>query len=153
MTVLLIKLQGLKERSRGCLQNSWCPGHSFHPNTIFPIIQASGNSLFTKTDITLLPGMLLACEIRDCICLLQGDPPSDTHPSSICQSFFLQGVLVSEPTKAKASLWDNQASMKLNFAGEERPVKGFSVLQKKTSLSSRPMSRLDIPSLTSKIPR
>jgi hypothetical protein len=57
-----------------------------------------------ETDTTLLPGMLLACEIRGYICLLQEDPPFDTHPSSTCQSFFSQGGLVSAPTEGKANL-------------------------------------------------
>lgn len=42
--------------------------------------------------------MLLAYETRDCICSLRGDPLFDTRPSSICQSFFWQGVLVLVPS-------------------------------------------------------
>ena len=42
--------------------------------------------------------MLLAHETKDCICSLQEDPLFDTHPSSICQSFFWQGELEFAPS-------------------------------------------------------
>lgn len=74
------------------------------PKPPSPIIKTYLHSWLIATNIPLLPGMLLTYETRDCICLLQEDPLFDIHPSSICQSFSLQGVLVFEPTKIKMHL-------------------------------------------------
>ena len=84
------------------IRTSSCPNHTLGSNPIFPLSKACHILVsLRQTFFTLLPGMLLAYETRDCICSLQEDPLFDTHPSSICQSFFWQGELVFAPMKVE----------------------------------------------------
>ena len=77
------------------IRASSCPNHTLGSKPIFLPSKACHLLVSLRhTVFILLPGMLLAYETRDCICSLQEDPLFDTHPSSICQSFFWQGELV-----------------------------------------------------------
>ena len=84
------------------IRASSCPNHTLGSKPIFLPPKACHILVSLRhTVFILLPGMLLAYETRDCICSLQEDPLFDTHPSSICQSFFWQGELVFAPMKVK----------------------------------------------------
>ena len=132
------------ELTTKAIRASSCPNHTLGSKPIFLPSKAC-NILVSlrQTVFTLLPGMLLAYETRDCICSLQEDPLFDTHPSSICQSFFWQGELVFAPMKVKRESLTHSNSnffffkfklLSEKFVHEKRPIAGLSLSNKKTLL-------------------
>ena len=126
------------------IRASSCPNHTLGSKPIFLPSKACHILVsLRQTVFTLLPGMLLAYETRDCICSLQEDLLFDTHPSSICQSFFWQGELVFAPMKVKRESLTHSNSnffffkfklLSEKFVHEKRPIAGLSLSNKKTLL-------------------